>query len=195
MSKVWIIVADDMSAAKVAGVAASTNEEVEAVVLGSRERSEYVATLGVSTVFWYDTTNTLAESYAGAIADAALAAEVDAIVAADEAVARVITGCIAAKGNVLITSNVNALRVEGDQVTIERGVAEGSSIQTLKAQRPAIALIGESVDEIDPGNEPASIQQIEVSVPDALTAGDYHAPEDRKFIFLQPRPMVSLIRN
>ena len=120
----------------------------------------------------------MAESYAGAIADAALAAEVDAIVAADEAVARVITGCIAAKGNVLITSNVNALRVEGDQVTIERGVAEGSSIQTLKAQRPAIALIGESVDEIDPGNEPASIQQIEVSVPDALTAGDYHAPED-----------------
>ena len=97
-----------------------------------------------------------------------MAAEVDAIVAADEAVARVITGCIAAKGNVLITSNVNALRVEGDQVTIERGVAEGSSIQTLKAQRPAIALIGESVDEIDPGNEPASIQQIEVSVPDAL---------------------------
>lgn len=70
MSKVWIIVADDMSAAKVAGVAASTNEEVEAVVLGSRERAEHVATLGVSTVFWYDTTNTLAESYAGAIADA-----------------------------------------------------------------------------------------------------------------------------
>ena len=51
MSKVWIIVADDMSAAKVAGVAASTNEEVEAVVLGSRERAEHVATLGVSTVF------------------------------------------------------------------------------------------------------------------------------------------------
>ena len=42
MSKVWIIVSDDMSAAKVAGGAASTTEGVEAVVLGSRERAEHV---------------------------------------------------------------------------------------------------------------------------------------------------------
>lgn len=92
MSKVWILVADDMSAASVAGIAEKSGCSVDALVFGDASRAEAVAGLGVGSVSLYETEETLAESMASAIAQRAVKELPAAVVLSDNATARAIAG-------------------------------------------------------------------------------------------------------
>ena len=51
MSKVWILVADDMSAAHVADVASKSGAPYEALVFGDASRADAVAALGPADLY------------------------------------------------------------------------------------------------------------------------------------------------
>ena len=71
MSNVWIIVADDMSAASVAGIAAKAGAPVDAIVFGDEQRAQTVATYGVASVVRFGAAGDVVETYAGAVAERA----------------------------------------------------------------------------------------------------------------------------
>ena len=151
MSKqTWIVVADDMSQASVANVALRAGLPVKALVFGSRDRAESVAAYGVEQVLWFDTADTLAEAFAAAVAEMAAAEQPAAILCADEATARTITGIAAARLGAAATSQIVSVSL-GDAATVDYLVAEGNSLETLEFAGPVAGSIADGCPEADPG--------------------------------------------
>ena len=111
MSKVWILVADDMSAAHVADVASKSGAPYEALVFGDASRADAVAALGPASVTLYDTSATLAEALAPAIADRAAQEQPAAVLCSDDATARAIAGAIAVKLSAAVAAAVTSVSV------------------------------------------------------------------------------------
>lgn len=151
MSKVWILVADDMSAAHVAGVAAKSGAPFEALVFGSAERAAAVAALGAGAVTLYDTSDTLAEALAPAIAERAAQEQPAAVICSDDATARAIAGAVAVKLSAAVATAVTGVSVAGGKTVVEHFVAEAAAVQALETTAPVVCIVADGGDEADAG--------------------------------------------
>lgn len=152
MNNVWILVADDMSAAHVAGVAAKSGSPFEALVFGDAHRAASVAALGAEAVTLYDTADTLAEAYAPAIAQRAAQERPAAVICSDNATARVIAGSIAVRLSAAVATAVTSVNVADGKVVAERLVADAEAVQALEANGPAVCIVADGGVEAEPGS-------------------------------------------
>lgn len=146
----WIVVADDMSQASVAKVALDAGLPVKALVFGDRDRAESVAAYGVEEVLWFDTGTALAESFSDGVAQLAAVEQPAAILCADEATARTITGIAAARLGAAAVSSIVGVSL-GDGATVDYLVAEGNSLETMHFQGPVAGSIADGCPEAEPG--------------------------------------------
>ena len=152
MSKVWILVADDMSAAHVADVASKSGAPYEALVFGDASRADAVAALGPASVTLYDTSATLAEALAPAIADRAAQEQPAAVLCSDDATARAIAGAIAVKLSAAVAAAVTSVSVSEGKTVVERLVADAAAVQVLlETSGPAVCIVADGGDEADAG--------------------------------------------
>ena len=142
MNKVWILIADDMSAAQVAGVAAKTGVPFEALVFGGADRAAAAAAYGAEKVVLFDTADVLAEAMAPAIAERALQEAPAAIISSDNATARAIACAIAVKLSAAVATSV-------------------VSVEVLRTSAPVVCIVA------DGGEEAECTEAAEVAVGDA----------------------------
>ena len=161
MGNVWIVVADDMSAASVAGVACKAGAPVDAFVFGDAELAGNVASLGVASVTLLDTSNVLAEALAPEIASRAASAEPSAVVCSDNATARVIAGAIAAELSAAVASSVVSVAVEGGKVVVEQLAAEGEAVRVMETAGPAVCVIADGGEEAE-GGAPVAVEEVKI---------------------------------
>ena len=147
MSNVWMVVADDMSAPNVAGIAIAAGAPIDAFVFGNAERAQAVAKLGVASVTRFDTESAIAEAYAADLADRAAAAAPAAIVASDNASARALVGAIAMKLGAAVATSVVSVAVSAGKTTVEQLVAEGAGVQVLETSAPVVCIIADGGPE------------------------------------------------
>lgn len=159
MSKVWILVADDMSAASVAGIAEKSGCSVDALVFGDASRAEAVAGLGVGSVSLYETEETLAESMASAIAQCAVKELPAAVVLSDNATARAIAGAVAVELNAAVATNVTSVKVEAGKTVVEQLAAEGEAVRVLEATGPVVCVIADGGEEAEQG-APVAVETV-----------------------------------
>lgn len=151
MSKLWILVADDMSAAHVAGVAAKSGMPFEALVFGGAERAAAVAALGAEAVTLYDTGSTLAEAYAPAVAERAAQEQPVAVVCSDDATARAIAGAVAVRVSAAVATAVTAVSIAEGKAVVEHLVADAAAVQVLETSAPAVCIVADGGVEAEPG--------------------------------------------
>lgn len=168
MSKVWILVADDMSAAHVADVASKSGAPYEALVFGDASRADAVAALGPASVTLYDTSATLAEALAPAIADRAAQEQPAAVLCSDDATARAIAGAIAVKLSAAVAAAVTSVSVSEGKTVVERLVADAAAVQVLETSGPAVCIVADGGDEADAGAA-AEVATGSASALDSLT--------------------------
>ena len=148
--KVWMVVADDMTAANVAAAGLNTGLPVKALVFGSRERADVVATYGVESVVWFDTAEAIAEAYAADVAELAAQEKPAAILCADEPTARTITGIAATVLDAPALSSVSRVAIDGTAV-IDCLVANGNSVETAEYDGPVACCLVDGGDEAPTG--------------------------------------------
>lgn len=168
MSKLWILVADDMSAAHVAGVAAKSGMPFEALVFGGAERAAAVAALGAEAVTLYDTGSTLAEAYAPAVAERAAQEQPVAVVCSDDATARAIAGAVAVRVSAAVATAVTAVSIAEGKAVVEHLVADAAAVQVLETSAPAVCIVADGGVEAEPG-APVEVAAGAASELDSLT--------------------------
>jgi len=167
MSNVWMVVSDDMSAPGVAGIATASGAPVDAFVFGGADRAQAVSKLGVASVTRFDTETAIAEAYAADLAEKAAAAAPAAIVASDNASARVLVGAIAAKLGAAVATSVVSVSVTAGKATVEQLVAEGAGVQVLETTAPVVCIIADGGPEADVV-EPCEIVEADAVASDAF---------------------------
>ena len=177
MANVWIIVADDMSAASVAGVAEAAGVPVDALVFGSVERANAVAALGVASVTRYDTQDVLAEALAPAIAERAAQEQPAAVVCSDNATARVLAGAIAVKLSAAVATSVVAVKVEGGKTVVEHLAAEGAAVQVLETTSSVVCVVADGGEDAA-ASEPVAVEDAEASPLDSMRIVSTNAASD-----------------
>ncbi len=161
MNKVWILIADDMSAAQVAGVAAKTGVPFEALVFGGADRAAAAAAYGAEKVVLFDTADVLAEAMAPAIAERALQEAPAAIISSDNATARAIACAIAVKLSAAVATSVVSVKVGDEGNVVEHFVADAAAVEVLRTSAPVVCIVA------DGGEEAECTEAAEVAVGDA----------------------------
>lgn len=149
MGNVWILVADDMSAAQVAGLAARAGAPYEALVFGDADRAATVAELGASKVTLFDTTDVLAEALAPAIAEKAAAEQPAAVICSDNATARVIAGAVAVKLSAAVACSVTGVKVAEGKNIVEHLVADAAAVEVLETAAPVVCVVADGGEEAE----------------------------------------------
>lgn len=167
MSRVWILVADDMSAASVAYVAEKSGAPVDALVFGDNKRAEVVAELGVDTVTLYDVSEAPVEALAPTLAEKAAAEKPAAVISSDNATARVISGAIAARLDAAVAINVTSVSVDSGKTVVERLVAESEAVQVLETTSSVVCVIADGGGEAEKA-APVEIQIADVAALDSM---------------------------
>lgn len=166
MSKVWMIVCDDMSAPCVAHVA---GPDAKALVFGSLERAQATARLaGVSSVVRFDVEAKPAEAYEMAVASLAEVEKPNAIVASDNPEARALCGAIAARLGAVCASQVISVDASGDAVRFENLAAEQSLVCVKTSDVPVVAIISDGLDEAQIGDEAPIEETAESNADDGM---------------------------
>lgn len=158
MSNVWAIITDEMSAAAVAGVALRSGTPTKALVFGSSELANRVASFGVESVTWYDADKALPEAMAGTIAKRAEQEKPVAVVSSDSATSRALLGPVAVALGAAVTGKVIAVKVDGEAATVERLVADSEAVDVLAAPGSVVCTIADGVDEAE-ASEPVVVSE------------------------------------
>ena len=175
-NQIWVVVADQIPFAPLLAMAQGTGKQVEAVVVGPRERADAVAAAGADAVMWFEAgQDTPAESFAGVIAEASEQAAPCAIVSAGAASARVIVAAVAARMRIPIVPFITKLAFEDGKTVVEHAVAEGRSIEPVEVTGPVAGFIVDSADE--PEARSAAVDQVTVSAEGRMRIVATHAPE------------------
>ena len=168
MSNVWIIVADDMSAASVAGIAAKAGAPVDAIVFGDEQRAQTVATYGVASVVRFGAAGDVVETYAGAVAERAAQQQPAAVICSDNAAARAVAGAVAVALSAAVATSVVSVQVAEGKTTVEQLVAEGEAVQVLETSGPAVCVIADGCEEAEQGAAVA-IEDVQAQANEAIT--------------------------
>lgn len=158
MGNVWMIVADDLSASSVAGVARASGREVDAFVFGPAARAEQVARYGVSSVTRFDAEAAPAEGFAKDFAHRALEERPAAVVLSDDATARVLAGFVAAELHAPVATSVVSIAFDGEKTTVEQMVAEDAGVQVLEATGPVVCVVADGCPDAEEA-APTAVQE------------------------------------
>lgn len=161
-NNVWVVIADDMSFASVAQAGIATGAPVKALVFGPKERAEAVAAFAVESVLWFDDAAALPEALLADIREMAVADQPSAILCADEATARTITGFAAAAINAAATSSIVRV-ILGAPNKVEHLVAEGNSLEVIEATGPVAGSIVDGGADAEPTGATAPITAADLS--------------------------------
>jgi electron transfer flavoprotein alpha subunit len=156
----WIIATDTVRMGGILTAARQLGGDVTAVVVGPRSLADAVAASGPDHVRWYACGDGVAaEAYASQIAEAVKNAAPRVLLSSTAPAARVLLGTAAAKLGSPVIGAVQALGMEGDNVSVSRAAANGRAVERLEAAGTVACIFdGEDVALADP--HPATVEEV-----------------------------------
>lgn len=163
--KTWIIATDVGRMGGILTAARQLGGDVTAVVVGPRKLADAVSAFGPDHVRWYACGDGVAaEAYASQIADAVKNAAPRVLLSSTSPAARVLLGTAAAKLGSTVISAVQALGMEGDNVSVTRAAANGRVVERFEASGTVACIFdGEDVTLADP--HAAAVEEVPVTDP------------------------------
>ncbi len=161
----WIIATDTVRLGGTLTAARQLGADVTVVVVGPRKLADDVAAAGPDHVRWYACGDGVpAEAYAAQIAEAVKKAAPRVVLSSTAPAARVLLGAAAAKLGSAVISSVQALAVEGDNISVSRSAADGKVVERLDASG-TVACIFDGEDVTPTTSHPATVEDVLVADP------------------------------
>jgi electron transfer flavoprotein alpha subunit len=173
----WLIVADNAKVSGLLDLADGLSGPLAAVVAGSRELADQVASW-VPAVTWFDTTSVPAAGVSSAVA-AVVSADPGTVLAGMDTDSRVLAGAVAAATGAEVLADVTAVAPSSDGLVVTHLLLGGLATERVEVCGPTVLIAdGRAVPEpgsVDGTVTPATAESIVVRVstePAADTGGD-----------------------
>lgn len=144
MSTALIVVADDPAISALVALATGTPEApsgidmVTAVVVGSADSAQAVATSGVHQVLWIDTCGKPAEAFAAPLAGLLASKNAEVILAPTRPSERALLGAVAAASALPVLGMPTAITVADAKVTVTHQLYGGLAEETVEVNAPVL---------------------------------------------------------
>ncbi|MFD1507595.1 electron transfer flavoprotein subunit alpha/FixB family protein [Georgenia yuyongxinii] len=187
MSSAYILVADDARIGDLVAAAAATT--TTALVVGSREVAERVATSGVDTVVRLvgAVDDAPLEAYAAAVAEIVAEASPDLVLVATRPAERVLAGAVVARTGAPVFTMVSSVHVSDGSVELTRDAFGGIAQETLRVAGTAVVVVdgGPAVE----AGTPVEVTERTVEPAPGTTVVEDHAAE-RAAVDLSRAPRI-----
>ncbi|MDR2373274.1 MAG: FAD-binding protein [Bifidobacteriaceae bacterium] len=167
--ELWAVVTATEQLAPLVAAGLSGGAAVSAVAVGPLELAQTASGMGVAKVYWIETSPGLAaEAYTGAVGELARRSAARAWLASAAPGPRALLGAAAAATGAGLTTGGVALRLDGEQVVVEREALDGAVIETVAANGPIAVVWGLGEGEPAVGAPPAEIEPVPAASPWAV---------------------------
>lgn len=175
MTALWIVAAGSAAPAGLVALARRVGGDLTAAVVGDRHVADATATAGVDRVVWFgEPGDAPLEAFAGAVADAAAAAQPDVVFVPARDADRALAGAIAARLRAPLFTRVSDAQHVGGVTTLTHAIFGGIAEETVAVTGPVV-IVGEGI----PGDEapgagvpPAPIESVAARPDATLTVVD-----------------------